>query len=288
MSTQNINIATSNITENCDYKCSYSFKYNESNSTAKNTGVSIDLTYDSASTANVVFNEQKYTVGSIRITSPSIHYFNGANMPAEIIITHNPVTSGNILEVCIPFASSSESSPASELITQIINKVATNAPSQGESTNLNISNFSLQSIVPRKPYFYYNYNNTDWIVFRSLEAIPLTSSIILTLQQIIQPFPIPTPGTSLFYNSKGPTSGVQIGDGIYISCQPTGSTNEEIAVTYDKQSSSVDFSNVLQSPIFQTLIMIIIVIILFVLIFYGITAFYDYISSDAPKLSKMT
>jgi len=288
MSTQNINIATSNITENCDYKCSYNFKYNESNSTAKNNGVTIGLTYDATSAPNVIFNTQKYNVGSITITSPSIHYFNGATMPGEIIITHNPVTTGNILEVCIPFTSSSESSPASQLITQIINKVATNAPSQGESTNLNIPNFTLQPIVPRKPYFYYINNNTDWIVFGALEAIPLSSSTISTLQQIIKPFPIPTPGTSLFYNSKGPTSGVQIGDGIYISCQPTGSTEEETAVTYDKQTSSVDFSNVLQSPIFQTLIMVIIGIILFVLIFYGISAFYDYISSDLPKLPKLT
>ena len=288
MSTQNINIATSNITENCDYKCSYSFKYNESNSTAKNTGVSIDMTYDSTSNASVVFNEQKYTVGSIRITSPSIHYFNGASKPAEIIITHNPVTTGNILEVCIPFTSSTESSPASELITQVIDKVATNAPSQGESTNLNIPNFNLQNIVPRRPYFYYNNNNTDWIVFGPLESIPLSSSTISTLQQIIKPFPIPTPGTSLFYNSKGPKSGIEIGDGIYISCQPTGSSEEEMPVEYNKQSSSFDFSNVLQSPIFQTIIMVIISMLIFIIIFYGISAFYNYISSDTLKLPKLT
>jgi len=288
MSDQNINIATSNVTENCDYKCSYSFKYNESNSTAKNNGFTISITYDSTSTANVVFNEQKYTVSSITITSPSIHYFNGTTMPGEIIITHNPVTTGNILEVCIPFTSSTESSPASELITQVITKVATNAPSQGESTNLNIPNFTLQSIVPRKPYFYYNGGNQDWIVFGALNAIPLSSSTISTLQQIIKKFPFSTPGTSLFYNSKGPTSGVQIGDGIYISCQPTGSTEEETAVTYSKQSTSFDLSNIMQSPIFQTIIMIIFACLLFILIFFGISMFYNYISSDNPKLLKLT
>lgn len=284
MSTQNINIATSNITGNCDYKCSYNFKYNESSSTASNNGVSIRLTYDSTNSANVMFNQQKYSVGSIMITSPSIHYFNGQTMPAEMVVTHNPVTTGNILEVCIPFTSSSESSTASNLITQIINKVATNAPSQGESTNLNISNFNLQNIIPRSAYFYYNNNNTDWIVFGALDAIPLSSSTISTLQQIIKPFPIPTPGTSLFYNSKGPTSGVEIGDGIYISCQPTGSSEEETAVTYDKPSTSTDFSNILQSPVFQTLIMVIISMLIFIVIFYGIAKFFDYISGS-PKYS---
>jgi len=288
MTTQNINISSSNVTGTCDYKCSYSFKYNESSSTAKNTGVSINLTYDSTSSPNVIFNDQKYSVGTIMITSPSIHYFDGQTMPAEIIITHNPVTTGQILEVCIPFTSSSESSNASSLITQIINTVASNAPSQGETTNLNIPDFSLQSIIPKSAYFYYVDNkNTNWIVFSPLGAIPLSSSTISTLQQIIKPFPIPTPGGDLFYNSKGPTSGTSIGDGIYISCQPTGSSEEETAVTYDKPSSSFDFSNILQSPIYQVLIMVIIGIILFVIIFYGISAFYNYISSDLPKLPKL-
>jgi len=281
MTTQNINITSSNISGSCDYKCSYSFKYNESSSTAKNTGVSIDLTYDSA---NVIFNNQKYTIGSISIFSPSIHYFNGATMSGEIVITHNPVTTGNILKVCIPFTTSSESSTTSNIITQIIDKVASNAPSEGETTNLNISNFNIQTIIPRKPYFYYNNNNTDWIVFGSLEAIPLSSTTISTLQQIIKPFPIPTPGGELFYNSKGPISGLPISDGIYISCQPTGSSEEETAVTYDKQTTSFDFSNILQSPIFQMLIMIIVGIILFIIIFYGITVFYNYISTEQVKL----
>jgi carbonic anhydrase len=291
MSIQNINISPTNIAGSCDLKCSYSFKYTESSSTANNTGVSIGLTYDSASIPNVVFNDQKYNVGSITITSPSIHIFNGATMSGEIIITHNPVTTGNILEVCIPFTNSSDSSNSGGIITEIINKVATNAPSRGESTNLNIQGLNLQDIIPRKPYFYYSNNNTDWIVFGSLNAIPLSSSTITTLQKIISPFPIPTPGGDLFYNSKGPKTGIQIGgsDGIYISCQPTGSSEEETAVTYDKSatSTSVDFSNISQNPIFQVVILILVGIILFIIIFYGISIFYSYITSDRPKLPSL-
>lgn len=287
MSNQNINISSSNISGSCDYKCSYSFKYTESSSTAKNTGVSINLTYDSTSTGNVVFNSQKYTTSVITITSPSIHYFNGATMDGEIIITHNPVSTGNILEVCIPLTTSGDALTSSGIIQEIIQKVAANAPSQGETTNLNIPNFNLQDIVPRNPYFYYSNNNTDWIVFGALEAIPLGSSTISTLQQIIKPFPIPTPGTELFYNSKGPTSGIQMGDGIYISCQPTGSSEEETAVTYDKQSTSFDFSNISQSPVFQMIILILIGILLFVIIFYGISVFYGFLTSDTPKLPSL-
>jgi carbonic anhydrase len=289
MSNQNINISASNVKGKCQLKCSYAFKYTESNSTAKNNGVLIDLTYDSTNVPPVVYNTEKYVVENITIVSPSIHTFNDKSMPGEIIITHNPENGGNSLKVCIPFTSSIESSTSSQLISDIINKVATNAPSQGDSTNLNMS-FNLQKIVPRKPFFVYSGENSDWIVYGQLDAIPLSSTTITTLQKIIKPFPIPMPGGDLFYNSKGPISGVQLGDGIYISCQPTGSSEEETAVEYDKNSSSFDFSNVLESPIFKLIIIILIGCLLFIIIFYGISTFYKYLSSDLtpiPGLSSL-
>jgi hypothetical protein len=284
MSNQNINISPKNVTGKCDLKCSYAFKYSESNSTAKNEGVMIDITYDSASVPPVVYNQEKYTVSKIMITSPSLHMFNGNSMPGEILIEHIPVKGGNNLNVCVPFASSSESSTASDLITQVIEKVSANAPSKGDSTNLNISGFNLQSIVPRKPFFAYFTGHYDYIVFGQLDAIPLSSSTITTLQQIIKPFPIPMPSAQLFYNSKGPVSGLQIGDGLYISCQPTGSSEDETAVEYDKNSSSFDLSNILDSPAFKFLITMVVGCLLFIIVFYGLSAFYNYLSSDAPKL----
>jgi hypothetical protein len=284
MSDQNINISAKNITGKCDLKCSYAFKYSESNSTAKNEGVAIGITYDSRSVPPVVYNNEKYTVSKIMITSPSLHTFNDNSMPGEIVVEHIPVKGGNNLKVCVPFTSSSESSSASNLITEVIEKVAANAPSEGDSTNLNISNFNLQNIIPRKPFFAYSINNDDFIVFGEIDAIPLSSSTINTLQQIIQPFPLPMPSASLFYNSKGPISGLQIGDGLYISCQPTGSSDEETAVSYDKNSSSFDFSNIFDSPVFKYLIMVIVGCLLFIIVFYGLSAFYNYLSSDAPKL----
>lgn len=286
MSSQNINISAANIKGKCDFKCSYAFKYPESNSTAKNNGVLISLTYDSTSTPPVVYNNSKYTVENIIIVSPSIHLFNNNSLPGEIIITHTPQKGGNSLKVCIPFTSSSESSTASQIITNIINKVASNAPSEGDSTNLNMS-FSLQKIVPRKPFFVYSGDNADWIVFGQLDAIPLSSSTISTLQQIIKAFPITTSGGDLFYNSKGPISGIPVGDGIYISCQPTGSSQDETSVEYDTNSSSTDLSNIIESPVFKYLIIILIGCLLLALVFYGIGAFYKYLLSDAEKLPSL-
>ena len=288
MSIQNINISPKNITGKCDLKCSYQFKYPESSSTAKNNDVVINLTYDSRSINSVTYNTQKYNVSNISIVSPSIHVFNDKNMPGEILIEHTQVNGGNILNVCIPFISSSESSPASDLITDIIKKVSTNAPSKGETTNLNL--ITLEKIVPRKPFYVYNDKTTDYIVFGAIDAIPLSSSVIQTLKQIIKPFALSTPGENLFYNSKGPTSGVQIGDGIYISCKPTGSSEDETAVEYDKtpSSSTIDFTNILESPVFKMLIVIIFGCLMFAIIFYGINEFFKYLSSDAPKFPKLT
>ena len=286
MSIQNINISPKNITGKCDLKCSYQFKYEESNSMAKNNGVVINLTYDSRSIYPVTYNSQKYNVSSISIVSPSIHIFNDKKMPGEILIEHTPMNGGNILNVCIPFVASSESSSASDLITEIIKKVSTNAPSEGETTNINL--ITLQKIVPRKPFYVYNNKSTDYIVFGAIDAIPLSLSIIQTLKQIIKPFSLSTPGESLFYNSKGPISGLQLGDGIYISCQPTGSSQEEISVTYEKNSSSFDFSNITESPVFKLIILILIGCLLFLLVFYGISILYDKLILDSPKLQKLT
>lgn len=287
MSNQNINISAKNIAGKCDLKCSYNFKYSESNSVAKNNGVMLNLSYDSRSVPPVIYNTEKYTVGNISIVSPSIHIFNGANKPAEIIITHNPEKGGNTLEVCIPFTSSSETSTASQIITEIITKVATNAPSKGDTTNLNISKFNLQDIIPRKPFFAYTYKTTDYIVYGDLESIPLSSNTLATLQKIIKPLLIPTPGDALFYNSRGPISGVQIGDGIYISCRPTGSSDELTKVVYDKMSPNLDLSNILKSSIIKQILAVILGCILFILIFYGISKFYNYIASDTKKFPSL-
>ncbi len=286
MSNQKINISAKNITGKCDLKCSYAFKYSESNLTAKNDGVVISITYDSTSVPPVIYNAEKYNVSKIMITSPSLHIFNDNSMPGEIIVEHIPVKGGNNLNVCLPFTSSSESSTGSDLITQVIQTVATNAPSEGDSTNLNISNFNLQNIIPRKPFFAYSTKHYDYIVFGELNAIPLSSSTIATLQQIIKPFPLPMPSAPLFYNSKGPVSGLQIGDGLYISCQPTGSSDEETEVSYDKNSSSIDFSNILNSQAFKLIVMIIVGCILFVIIFYGLSAFYNYLSPEISNYDR--
>jgi hypothetical protein len=288
MSTQNIDISPQNVSGKCDLKCAYNFKYSESNSTAKNNGVMIGLSYDNSSVPPVLYNNQKYNVTNILITCPSLHTFNGSQASAEIVIEHSPVTGGGQLFVAIPFSSSSESSTASNLVTEIIQSVATNAPSQGNSTNLSLSDFTLQNVVPNKPFFSYtDSDKNDWIVFGMLSAIPLSSNTLTTLGQIIKPFPLQMTGNSVFFNSSGPNSSGSVGDGIYISCKPTGSSDEETAVEYSKNTPSYDLSNMMNSPIASLIIQIIVGCILFVIVFLMFNYIYSWITTGSTKLPSL-
>jgi len=286
---QNINISQQNVQGKCDLKCSYNFTYQESNTTATNRESMIVLTYENSSVPPVLYNNQKYTVSGIMMVSPSIHTFNNTTAAAEIIIEHVPVTGGNALVVAIPIVSSSEGSTASTLIAEIIQSVSNNAPSPGDSTNLNISGFSLQDIVPKKPFYSYTNETTDWVVFGVLDAIPLSSSILTTLGQITKPFPIPTPGNALFYNSSGPNSSSSgVGDGIYISCQPTGSSEEETAVAYDKNSTSYDLSTMFNNPNVAIAFQVIIGCIVFIILFLILNFSYSYLTSTSTKLPSLS
>jgi hypothetical protein len=285
---QNINISAQNVEGKCDLKCSYNFDYPDSNTTASNTGTMIGLTYDNSSVQPVSYNNQKYTVSSIAIYSPSIHTFNNTQAVGEIVIEHAPVTGGQNLYVGIPFKSSSESSEASNMITEVIQSVSNSAPSSGDSTNLNISGFTLQKIVPNKPFFSYtsSVEPVDWIVFGNLEAIPLSSTTLTTLSQMIKPMVMSTPGMSLFYNSSGPNTNKSVGQGIYISCKPTGSSKEETEVTYDKNTTSYNLSSLFDNS--NSTITIIFGIflgcIVFIIAFYILNYLYGYLTSDAPKI----
>jgi hypothetical protein len=290
MDTTSIDISKKNISGKCDLKCAYNFNYQESNTTAKNNGVMISLTYDNNKVPPVTYNTEKYNVTGIKIVSPSLHLFNGITTNAEIIIEHASVKGGPLLNIGIPIKSSSESSDASNLLNEIIEITATNAPSEGDSTNLSISGFTLNKIVPNKPYYSYTDNKKDdWNVFGILEAIPLNNNILKILQQIIKPLPIPMSGGKLFFNSTGPNT-TTIGDGIYISCKPTGSSIDEIGVEYSKNTTSYNFSNILDNPMTKTIFQIIIGCILFILIFLIFSLIYTWIANGnttMPSISSL-
>jgi hypothetical protein len=284
-----INVSSQNVYGNCDLKCSYNYKYHHSNSVAKNNGVFLSLSYDKGSTSPVIYNTHNYYVSKINIYSPSLHKFNDNYVSAELVIEHAPEIGGDLLYVCIPIVTSTNSSDASSILTDIIQSVSTNAPATNESTNLNLSNFNLNNIVPKKPFF--SYVGTagligQVIVFANNNAIPLNDSILKKLANIIKPYPITISGGDLFLNTKGPNTTVGK-QGIYISCQPTGSSEEEIEVSYSKNNVDYNLSSILNNPSIVSILQVLMGCILFIFVFYMLNYGYNYFTKNNSSPLKL-
>jgi len=289
-----INISSQNVYGDCDLKCSYNYKYTQSNLIAKNNGSFISFSHDKGSTNPVIYNTRNYNVSKINLYSPSLHNFNGNSANAEFVVEHVPVTGGEMLYVCIPIIASTNSSEASNILTEIIKSVANNAPAVNESTNLNISNFNLNTIVPKKPFFAYTGTQGltgQVIVFGNNYSIPLNQQTLNILSKVIKPYPITISGGSLFFNKKGPNS-VQNNagnNGIYISCQPTGSSKEEMQITNNKNPINYNMESIFNNPTVLLIMQILIGCIVFILVFLMLNYGYNYaISGSSPSLKMPT
>jgi len=98
-------------------------------------------------------------------------------------------------------------------------------------------------------------------------------------------------GDNLFFNAKGPNSSGSVGDGIYISCQPTGSSEEETEITNTKSSSESDVSisieNLAKNPTFKLIVKIIVGCILFIIIFAGLAFAYSKLTDTPINMSNI-
>jgi len=285
-----LDINSQNISGDCNLKCSYSFDYHNSSTIAKNDGFSINLTYDKLNVSPVIYNTNKYEVESIMIFSPSIHLFNGTQTDAEIVIEHRPVISGPLFSVGIPIMTSSATSETPTALSQIINAVSYNAPANGESTNINISGFNLNSLVPAKTplYAYTQPDSTNWIVFGKKDSILLDKSTLQTLSKIIKPLPansLAAAGPNIFYNAAGAVKGLNgIQDQIYIDCQPVNESEEKEDVVSFKTPISFDLNDKNTTIIMQ----IFLSCILFLIFIFGIYHGLKYLSNTNRGVSKVT
>ena len=262
-----IDISMSKITGKCDLKCSYSFNYNNSSCLATNRGNYISISYDKSSSPPVLYNTLQFDVKEIRLYIPSLHSYNDSKKDGELIIVHTSNTGAIPLLVCIPIQSNNTSSTSALFFNKIIDTVASSAPSEDEATNVNIPNFNLNLLVPKKPFFSYSATEpyqpcsekVDYIVFGlSLDIMPAS---LKKLQSIIQsnPYDIKT-GPNLFYNEKGSTSrgrGAGSGD-IYIDCQPVGSSDESTQIITDignnMDNNSIKLGDWLNNPLVKLLL----------------------------------
>jgi len=260
-----INISKQYVKGNCDLKCDYNFTYHNSNSIATNMGTTIQISYEDSGIPPVTYNNVKYNVNAIQICYPSSFLYNGVNAAANIIIEHASIKDKSILAVVIPIVLSGETSSGSSLISEVIQSVANSAPNTNENVTLNLEGFSLQHIVPKKPFYTTSIATfITYILYDLEDAIPISEATYDTLTKIVKANPSETPTEidnlpvddimPLFYNSKGPNRFSSNDDDIYISCQPTGHSEEEKEVDFKKKNSTTtfdtDLSKLFKNPYF--------------------------------------
>jgi hypothetical protein len=267
-----IDISMSKITGNCELKCSYSFNYNNSSCLATNRGDYISISYDKSSSPPVLYNTLQFDVKEIRLYIPSLHSYNDSKTDGELIIIHTSNTGAIPLLVCIPIKSNNTSSASALFFNKIIDTVASSAPAEDEATNVNIPNFNLNLLVPKKPFFSYSATEpyqpcsekVDYIVFGN-SSLDITQDTLKKLQSIIRsnPYDIKT-GPNLFYNDKGSTTrGFGSGE-IYIDCQPVGSSDETTQILNDTGNNSITLEDWLNNPLVKLLLgSLVFIIILF-------------------------
>jgi hypothetical protein len=215
-------ISMKNVTRNCDTDCSYKFNYLQETPFISREGGTINSVYlvDKTKQSPAIFNGQKFAPFMSQIIAPSPVMINGSYPPGEIRIQHllindnGEISRDAALFVIIPFKISDESSPASRVITDIINKVNEPMTSQGPIGMLTMT-YNLQNIVPVKSFFYLkktdNTRSTNIIIYGDSGAIPLSSSTMEQLKKVTRPptqeriqmeFALP-PTNELFFNPNG-------------------------------------------------------------------------------------
>ena len=263
-----LNISLSKQSGKCDSKCDYSFKYQSSSCVTTNKGTYISVAYDATSGQPVTYNSRKYNVTEIRIYSPSIHKYNNYPAAGEIIIIHTPVSGGNKLFVSVPIKIEESTSKGSTVVKNIIMGTVTKAPNLNESATLNdIRTFTLNDIVPKKPFFSYSGQEpfdtcssvVDFVVFAPvLSDISINPVVLNKLRSIIKNSGIVAKeadnNTPLFVNERGANSG-NVNEDIYIDCQPVSQSEDtkDVVVNTSYDPSPIDAKDIINNTWFQVI-----------------------------------
>ncbi len=272
-----IDISISKIKGKCDLKCAYSFRYSNSSCVATNRGNYVSIAYDKSSTSPVVYNSTGFDVQEIRLYTPSLHSYSGTKTDAELIIIHSSPSGSNPLLVCIPIRSNNSTSVSSLLFQKIIDTMISSAPSNGETTTVNVSRFNLSTIVPKKPFFSYSATepyqpcsaSVDYIVYSSNEvSLDISADTLSKLKKIIKSNPYDVKkGQNLFYNEKGPGKGNSVGDDIYIDCQPVNSSKETVDVITDL-GTNVNYNKSIKELLNNNIVKMLLGSFLFIIILF--------------------
>jgi carbonic anhydrase len=223
--TSPIDITTPN--QSCTTICDYKFKYALSDCVLINQGDYLEI--KTSSIGNTIsFNNSPYTVKETRLYQPSLHTFNGSHLTGELIIHH--IGGGHNLLVCIPVTTSNGKSKSVNFFDAFLPYAPQN---QGTTTNVNVTNWSLNSVIPTGGYYFYQATAPfppctgvfNFIVFGKSIAAQVSQDALSHLTSVIKKNTLQArkaPDGGLYYNSRGTLDDGGGGSDIYIDCKPVG------------------------------------------------------------------
>mgnify|MGYP000692890643 CR=1 FL=1 len=306
----NITQINNNTIETCEVTCSFDFAYGSSSCNVTPNGNYLSYKYDgntkvSYNTSDKVSN---YVVNEIRIYSPPLNKYtttDNNNAVAELFVHHTSSNTGKNLLLCIPLAVKDIPSKSSEVFSQII---STSIEQDGGEQSINVSNFTLESLIPITEFYSYNGDipysptgnnicsgtNANIIIFPADGTINMNSQTLSTLRTLITNSGTTThqnpDSVNLRYNKDGTLHNASGGgDDIYIECNPVGHDGEIIEnVANDTTSGSESqrertpmLDDKTKKIIYDVLISLFGILIGGIIIYYSAKYINSYLSKEA-------
>lgn len=211
ITTAPINIP-SNVSAEAGENTDFTYNYGMSPCTVTNKSTYLEINcFDGHNKVNCGLAGDLY-VSNVRLYKPSLNTYNGSKSSAELIITHTG--GGKNIYVCIPITTSSSSGGTSEWFKQIIPFSPNKA---GSSRSINVSNFTLNNVIPKAPFIIYEGGTFDWgcsksdamIIFNELDSISINRTELRTLGKIINEpsYNVSDVPDYLKINKRGTTAG---------------------------------------------------------------------------------
>ena len=189
ISTAPINVSSS-ISNEGGEKTNFYYNYGNSSCSVTNKGTYLDIScFDGNNQCGSGLTGNLF-VTNVRLYSPSINKYDGAKAEAELIITHTG--GGKHLYLCIPINSTSGGGSSVSWFNQII---PYSPSSNGSTKAINVSSFSLNSIIPKAELIVYEGGTFPWgcnngdslLAFKGTDSVYMSNRNLTALRKLISP-----------------------------------------------------------------------------------------------------
>lgn len=211
ISTAPINLLSSNKTA-CGNKCNLFYNYGNSSCYVINKSNYLDIKCFDGSNYVDFGVTGRCRVTDVRLYKPSLNMYDGKPASAELIITHS--STGKNVYICIPIEVSNNDGSSAKWFSQII---PFSPSSSNSEKNINVSNFSLNNVIPQNGFYIYEGGTFNWgckktdvmILFHKKTAMTIKGTDYKRLAKLIKPasYNVRSNPPYITYNSIGTSSG---------------------------------------------------------------------------------